>query len=100
MPDWAPLTIATFPSSFIARLRLCSLHGDDDLAGRLAREQCVHRVRRLLQRKGHRHVRLQLAFGIPSQHLVEIPACLAGIAPTPGTIEDTAHIAALEQREI
>src|SRR5262245_23865463 len=64
-----------------------SCHGQDDLARRLAREQRVHGLGALLQRETHGDVRLELAFAVPLQQLIEVLARLARLAPAPGAVE-------------
>src|SRR5882757_248247 len=97
MPEAAPVTIAILPKSLPIA---ASSHRQDDLAGRLAREQRIHRLGALLQGKAHGDVRLELALVVPGEQLVEILARLDGFARAPSAIEDAAHVAALEQRQV
>src|SRR4029077_2631220 len=53
MPEAAPVTIATLPES----LPIIASHRQDDFARRLARQERVHRVGPLFQRKAHGDVR-------------------------------------------
>src|SRR5262245_6480561 len=53
-----------------------SRHSQDNLARRLAREQRIHGLGTLLQGEAHGDVRLELAFAVPLQQLVEVLARL------------------------